>query len=326
MDKRPLGKTGLDITEVGLGCWQLAGDWRPVSELTAAEILSTAVDNGIRFFDTADVYGEGKSEQIIGRFLQSCSESIFVATKVGRTKALYPDKYTLEGITQHVERSHRRLKVDTLDLLQLHCVPPTILQQGEIFDWLDLLMQQGKIRHYGASVETIEEGLLCLEQPNLVSLQIIFNCLRQKPLETLLKKASEKKVGLIVRLPLASGLLSGKFSAETTFETDDPRHYNRDGDYFNVGEIFGGLEFAKGLDFVNAIRPWVPEGMNMAQMALRWILDFDAVTAVIPGATRPDQVLSNATASALPPLSKSLHQNLRDLYQNQVTAHVRGVY
>ena len=326
MKQRRLGKCGVKVTEVGLGCWQLAGDWHPVSESEAVAILKSAVDEGIRFFDTADVYGNGMSEHLIGRFLKDCPEPIFVATKVGRGGAIYPDHYSLKTVTQHIEGSLQRLGVEVLDLVQLHCVPTAVLQRGDIFGWLDILQEQGKILRWGASVETVDEALLCMEQPHLVSLQIILNCLRQKPVETILKVAERLGTGIIVRLPLASGLLSGKFNAETRFGEKDPRQYNKDGECFNVGEIFGGLPFDRGLAAVEQIRPWIPEGMTMAQMALRWLLDFEAVTTVIPGATRVEHVRSNAAASSLAPLPSGLHMKLRDLYWDQVHDHIRGGY
>jgi len=326
MKERRLGKSGRKVTEIGLGCWQLAGDWHPVSETAAMDILRSAVDTGIRFFDTADVYGNGMSERLIGRFRKECSEPMFVATKVGRGGEIYPNNYTLKTVTQHVEGSIQRLGVEALDLVQLHCIPPAVLQQGDIFGWLDILQEQGKILRWGASVETVEEALLCMEQPNLLSLQIIFNCLRQKPVETVLKVAERLGTGIIVRLPLASGLLSGKFDCSTRFGEKDPRHYNREGDVFNIGEIFGGLPFDKGLDIVEQIRSWIPEGMTMAQMALRWLLDFEAVTTVIPGATRPEQVQDNARAARLPSLPQGLHLKLRDLYWDHVHDHIRGGY
>ncbi len=326
MRERRLGKSGRKVTEIGLGCWQLAGDWHPVSEGTAVEILRTAMDAGIRFFDTADVYGNGMSERLIGRFLKTCSEPCFVATKVGRGGAMYPDNYTLKTLTQHVEGSIQRLGVEALDLVQLHCLPTTVLQRGDIFGWLDILQEQGKILKWGASVETVAEALLCMEQPHLTCLQIILNCLRQKPVETILQAAERLGTGIIVRLPLASGLLAGRYGPETHFGEKDPRHYNRDGDVFNVGEIFGGLPFDKGLDIIERIRSWVPEGMTMAQMALRWLLDFEAVTTVIPGATRADQVQGNAAAGTLPPLPQGLHIKLRDLYWDQVHDQIRGAY
>ena len=275
---------------MGLGCWQLGGtDWGNVEDKTAFDILSAAVDAGTDFFDTADVYGNGRSETLIGKFLQERKAKIFVATKLGRTGSLYPDKYTEANVRAATEASLQRLGVPTLDLTQLHCIPMEVLRRGEVFESLRKLQREGKIRHFGASVESMDEALLCLEQPGLVSLQIIFNIFRQKPIHTLFAKAKQKGVAIIVRLPLASGLLSGKLTKQSTFPQNDHRNYNRDGKFFNVGETFAGLPYEKGVELADTLKALVPGGLTMAQMAQRWILDFDAVSVVIPGASRPDQ-------------------------------------
>jgi len=326
MKQRKFGSTGLNIGEVGLGCWQFGGDFGHMEEKTAFQIMSTAVDNGMNFFDTADVYGDGRSETLIGRFLEKLEYKIFVATKFGRSGGVYPDKYTEQTLRQATESSLKRLKLTTLTLIQLHCIPIDILRDGEIFQWLDKLKQDGKIRHYGASVETIEEAILCLEKTNVSSLQIIFNIFRQKPIQELLPKAKMKNVAIIVRLPLASGLLAGKFTKETKFADSDHRNYNRDGQYFNVGETFAGLPFEKGVELADMLKPLVPNGMTMAQMAIRWILDHDAVSVVIPGASSPQQAQTNAKASALPPLSKELHKKLSEIYTKEVHKYIRGPY
>jgi aryl-alcohol dehydrogenase-like predicted oxidoreductase len=313
---------------MGLGCWQLGGaDWGgALDEEVAFNILAAAADCGVSFFDTADVYGNGRSETLIGRFLRQSRRDIFVATKLGRTSDLYPANYTEAGIRAATEASLKRLGVETLDLTQLHCIPTKILRQGEVFEWLRKLRIEGKIRYFGASVESMDEALLCLQQDGLVSLQIIFNIFRQKPIQSLFENAKAKGVALIIRLPLASGLLGGKLSLQSRFSRTDHRTYNRDGQAFNVGETFAGLPFEKGVLLADALKPLVPSGMTMAQMAQRWILDFDAVTVVIPGATRPDQARDNATASALPPLSAELHEKLRRFYENDVARHIRGPY
>lgn len=325
MNNRVFGKTGAVIGEVGLGCWQLGGDWGTVEEETAFGILETAMDTGVNFWDTANVYGGGRSETLIGRFQKAHPGQVFVATKLGRG-AIYPNGYTRAAVRQATEESLRRLGVEALDLTQLHCIPMAALQQGDIFDWLRELKQEGKIRNWGASVESMDEALVCLAQEGLASLQIIFNIFRQKPIQALFPLARAKGVAIIVRLPLASGLLSGKFTAETHFAASDHRNYNRDGQAFNVGETFAGLPFEKGVELADGLKPMVPAGLSMAHMALRWILDHEAVSVIIPGASRPDQVRSNAAASALAPLDGALHARLQAYYQEKVHPFIRGPY
>jgi aryl-alcohol dehydrogenase-like predicted oxidoreductase len=327
MKTRTFGKTGVPVSEMALGCWQLGGtDWGNVEDQTAFDILSAAVDSGVNFFDTADVYGNGRSETLIGHFLKESRAKIFVATKLGRTSALYPDKYTEAGVRAATEASLKRLGVSALDLTQLHCIPPQELRKGDVFEWLRKLQREGKIRHFGASVESMEEALVCLEQPGLVSLQIIFNIFRQKPIDALFPKAKEKGVAIIVRLPLASGLLSGKLTKHSRFPQNDHRNYNKDGQFFNVGETFAGLPYEKGVELADALKPLVPNGLTMAQMSQRWILDYDAVSVVIPGASRPDQARANAKVSDLPPLDAKLHQTLQRFYEHDAAPHIRGPY
>ncbi len=327
MKQRSFNHTGAMVSEVGLGCWQLGGtDWGNIDEKLAFDILAAAVDSGVNFLDTADVYGNGRSETLIGRFLKQRRERIFIATKLGRTAALYPDRYTEAGVTAATEASLKRLGVEALDLTQLHCVPTEVMRQGGIFEWLRKLQRQGKIKHFGASVESMDEALLCLEQEGLVSLQIIFNLFRQKPIDTLFPKAKKKGVAIIVRLPLASGLLSGKLTKETRFPKEDHRTYNRDGRYFNVGETFAGLPYDKAVELADALKPLVPPGLTMPQMAQRWILDFDAVTVVIPGASRPGQVKENVSVSDLSPLGAGLHEKLKEYYRQRVSGLIRGPY
>ena len=325
MNNRVFGKTGAVIGEVGLGCWQLGGDWGTVEEETAFGILETAMEMGVNFWDTANVYGGGRSETLIGRFRKAHPSQVFVATKLGRGE-IYPNGYTRAAVRQATEGSLRRLGVEALDLTQLHCIPMAALRQGDIFDWLRELKQEGKIRNWGASVESMDEALVCLEQEGLASLQIIFNIFRQKPIQALFPLARAKGVAIIVRLPLASGLLSGKFTAETHFAASDHRNYNRDGQAFNVGETFAGLPFEKGVELADGLKPMVPAGLSMAHMALRWILDHEAVSVIIPGASRPDQVRSNAAASALAPLDEALHARLQAYYQEKVHPFIRGPY
>ena len=327
MKYRTLGKNGFKVSEVGLGCWQLGADWgSPVDEATAEAIMSAAVESGVNFFDTANVYGGGRSETLIGNFIRQCREPIIVATKFGRGPGVYPDRYSEEALRRSVTDSLKRLGVGSLNLLQLHCVPTGILREGAIFDWLRRIKQDGLIQHFGASVETVEEGLICLEQDGLLSLQVIFNIFRQRLIKELLPQAKVKGVGIIVRLPLASVLLTGKFSEGTTFLESDHRMYNRDGQHFNVGETFAGLPFAKGVDLADRLKALVPERLTMTEMALRWILDHDAVSVVIPGASTPEQARANAAASQLPPLGQALHQSLSAFYKDRIHKHIRGPY
>jgi aryl-alcohol dehydrogenase-like predicted oxidoreductase len=328
MNQRPLGKTGVSVSEVGLGCWQIGGgDWGTVSDEEALATLQAAVESGVNFFDTADVYGGGRSETLIGRFLKESAIKPFVATKLGRASDPgWPGNFTEKSMRAHTEASLNRLGVETLDLTQLHCIPTEALKQGEVFETLRKLKSEGKIRNFGVSVETMEEAVFCAQQEGVASLQIIFNIFRQKPIDTLFDIAKKNRIGIIVRLPIASGLLAGKYTKETHFAPSDHRTYNRDGQAFNVGETFAGLPFEKGVELAEKIKPLVPEGMTMAQMALRWCLDFDAVSAIIPGAKNPEQARQNASVSVLPPLSKELHAELRKLYQKEVAEHIRGPY
>lgn len=327
MKHRLFNNTGIETFEVGLGTWQLGGAaWGDIDEKSALKVLKIASSHGIHFLDTADVYGKGRSERLIGKFIKESSDDIFVATKLGR----FPEpggeaNYSLNTFRAHTEASLKRLGVERIDLTQLHCIPDELLKSGEAFDWLRTLQQEGKIRYFGASVETAEEAEICMQQEDLTSLQIIFNIFRRKPIR-FFEEAKEKKVALIVRLPLASGLLSGKYSKQTTFPENDHRNFNRDGQQFNVGETFAGLPFEKGVEIAESLKPWVPEGMTMAQMALRWVLDFDAVSVVIPGARNLSQVRDNAAVSDMPPLSPELHNRLKTFYEEEVKDSIRGPY
>lgn len=317
----------ISISEVGLGTWQLGADWGEVADSDAQAILDTAVENGINFFDTADVYGLGLSENRIREFIARTGTEMTIATKLGRfPEPGWPDNFTRENLEKHVEASIERLGVDALDLTQLHCIPTDLLVDNDVFESLRQIKQVGKIKRFGASVESMEEADFCLEQEGLSSLQIIFNIYRQKPIKTLFEKAQAKNVALIVRLPLASGMLSGRFSENTTFAENDHRNYNKDGDCFNVGETFAGIPFDKGLELTARLQEIVPDDVPLSELAMRWILDFDAVSVVIPGATKTSQVVSNARASTMEPLSDELHQQLKDFYENEVTEHIRGVY
>lgn len=329
MQQRTLGNSGLQISEVGLGCWQLGGaDWGEVSEAEAMDTLNAAVDSGITFFDTADVYGLGRSERLIGQFLKTRSQSVTVATKIGRfPEPGWPENFSLGVFRRHTDACLERLGVEALDLLQLHCIPTEVLKQGEVFDWLRTLQQEGKIQRFGVSVESMDEALFCLQQPGLTSLQIIFNLFRQKPIETLFAASQEAGIGIIARIPLASGLLAGKYTLDTPFPESDHRVYNRDGQFFNVGETFAGLPFETGVALADELKPLVPDGWDMVQMALRWCLNYDAVSTIIPGARNPQQAQANAAVSDLPALSPDLHEQLRQFYQEKAIASaIRGPY
>ena len=332
MQRRQLGPDGLAVPEIGLGCWQLGGGWsNDWDDGIAQQTLQAAYDAGVRFIDTADVYGDGASERSIGRFLAGHRSAgrgdadLVVATKLGRA-GIYPDGYTRASLRAATQRSLERLGVDALDLTQLHCVPTDVLRQGHVFDWLRELQQEGLIKRWGASVESVEEGLICLEQDGLASLQVIFNVFRQKPAQALFPQAAAKRVGIIVRLPLASGLLGGKITRATTFRDDDHRNFNRDGAMFNVGETFAGLELERGIAATEQVAALVPARMTMAQMALRWILDHPAVSTVIPGASRPEQVRANVDAARVAPLPAALHEQLAGVYRAHVRDFIRGPY
>lgn len=322
MKTRRLGKTGYDVSEIGLGCWQLGGDFGPVGDETANAILDHALAAGITFWDTADVYGGGLSESRIGAHAKG--PLVKVATKLGRSGALFPDHYSKEAVRESLEASAQRLGVRRLDLAQLHCVPPEVLREGSIFAWMDELKTEGLVAHWGASVETLEEGLLCLEQPGCATLQIIFNLFRQDAAEKLLPLAAERDVGIIVRLPLASGLLTGKYDKNTRFEETDHRNYNRDGAAFSVGETFSGIPFERGVELVAQLNGLAPEGMPMSQFALRWILDHPQVSTVIAGVSKPAQIADNVEASERKSLFPALRKQLGEWYAEKVRPEIRG--
>ena len=318
MKSRTLGKSGIRVSEIGLGCWQLGGDFGPVGDDRAKQILETARTEGIDFWDTADVYGAGLSERRIAPFLGSADFQPTVATKVGRSGDLFPDGYSKDKVRANIEGSARRLGVEAIDLVQLHCVPAEVLRAGDLLAWMEDFQSEGLIRHFGASVETIDDALAAARHPGLTSLQIIFNLFRQDAIEKLFPVAEANDVGIIVRLPLASGVLAGKMSRETAFAESDHRHYNRHGEFFSQGETFSGIPFETALDLVEHIRTLVPDGMSMAQMAMRWLLDHPAVSTVITGASRPEQVTENASVSDLSPLSSELHARLTYFYWAEV--------
>jgi aryl-alcohol dehydrogenase-like predicted oxidoreductase len=312
---------------VGLGTWQIGAGWGEVTEETAFATMRAALDAGTTFFDSADVYGMGRSETLIGRFLKETRAPLYVATKFGRfSPPGWPQNFTRDVVRQHTEASLQRLGVETIDLTQLHCLPTEVMERGEIFAWLRELKREGKIRDFGASVESMDQARICLRHEGIASLQIIFNIFRQKPIGALFDEAKRKQVAIIVRLPLASGLLGGKMTKATSVPDNDHRNFNRDGQKFNVGETFAGLPFAKGVELTDALRPLVPAGMTLGEMALRWCLDFDAVSVVIPGAKNPEQARQNARGSSVPPLTPELHAQLADFYSREVAAHIRGLY
>lgn len=328
MFHRPFRKDGPLVSEVGIGCWQIGGtEWGDVTDDQAVTTLHAAADAGITFIDTADIYGGGRSERLIGRFLRERSdrERFFIASKLGRrSDPGWPENFSPATVRQHTEDSLQRLGIEALDLTQTHCLPLEEMKRQTVFETLAGLQRAGKIRGFGASVETIDEARQCLEVPGLASLQIIFNIFRQQPIHDLFPLAVEKDVALIIRLPLASGMLAGKFSAESKFAPTDHRHFNRNGESFNVGETFSGVPWELGLQVVDQFRALVPAGATMAQWALRWCLDHPAVTVVIPGAKHPDQARQNAASSDLAPLSTETHQHIQEVFERRVRPMIKG--
>ena len=319
MDTRPLGTTGTDVTEVGLGTWEIGGDWGDVAERRAREAIRAALDAGVTFLDT----GDGRSERLIREVVADRDEEPFVATKAGRRLDPHlADGYTEANLRGFVDDSRERLGVETLDLVQLHCPPTDVYYQPETFEALETLRDEDRIDHYGVSVERVEEALKAVEYPGVETVQIIFNPFRQRPRETFFREAAARNVGVVVRVPLASGLLTGALSADTEFPENDHRNFNRDGDAFDVGETFAGVPYEDGLEAVDAVEPLVPDGMSMAQFTLRWILDHDAVSTVIPGSSSPEHVRDNVAAAALPRLSADRHAAVRDVYDEFVRGHV----
>jgi aryl-alcohol dehydrogenase-like predicted oxidoreductase len=332
MKQRPFGRSGVTVSEVGLGTWQLGGtEWGDLPEDDALAILHAAAATGVTLFDTADIYGGGRSETLIGRYLRETGAPIRIATKLGRRQDApngWPQNFTRDSIFRHTEESLKRLGVPRVFLQQFHCIPTDELRKGHVFDHARALQTAGLVDHWGVSVETVEEGLLCLDQPGCAALQVIFNVFRQKPLDELLPKAKAKGVAILARVPLASGLLTGKFRPGQRFGEKDHRHFNADGQAFHVGETFAGVPLARGLELVEKVKALLApdESRTLGELALRWVLDCDAVTSVIPGATRAEQVRSNARASGLPPLTADQHRRLADLYRAEVAPAVRGAY
>ena len=315
MEQRTLGKTARSVSTVGLGTWQLGADWGDVDPKDATAILHAAVDSGITFFDTADVYGDGRSEQTIGAFLaDNPGLDITVATKMGRRMEQLPENYTLANFRQWIDRSRTNLRRDTLDLVQLHCPPSSVYSDAEVYDALDTLVSEGAIRNYGVSVERTDEALAALKHGNIATIQIILNAFRLKPLDEVLPAAKEAGVGIIVRVPLASGLLSGKYSKDTTFAENDHRNYNITGSSFDVGETFSGVDFNTGLTAVKEFEDLVPDGVTTAQAAIAWIVAQDGVSTVIPGARTVEQARANAGAADTGDLGARLNDGVHDIY------------
>jgi len=323
MEKRRLGKTGWDASVVGFGAWAIGADWGEVGDDTSREALRAAAESGVNFFDTADVYGDGRSERLVAELRKELGDSIFIATKAGRRA---PEQrleyYTPENLIAWTNRSRENLQMETLDLVQLHCPPTDVFYHPEVFAALDDLVASRAIAHYGVSVERVEEGLKAIEFPGVQSVQIIYNAFRQRPAELFLGEAARRRVGVLARLPLSSGMLAGKMTRATAFAADDHRAFNREGAAFDRGETFSGIDFETGLAAVEELRALVPAGVSMASFALRWILMNPAVTCVIPGAKRPEQVEDNARAAALPALDAATMAAVQAIYDRRLRALV----
>lgn len=323
MNYRTLGRTGWKVSDISFGTWAIGGSWGQVDDNESIAALHAAIDCGVNFLDTADVYGDGRSERLIAKLKKERKDEILVATKAGRRLSPHTaDGYNEKNLTEFVNRSLMNLSTDCLDLVQLHCPPTDVYYRPEVFDALDCLVEAGKIRHYGVSVERVEEGLKAIEYPNVKTVQIIFNCFRQRPAGLFFEQAAKRNVGILARVPLASGLLTGKLRRDSRFAADDHRNFNRQGQAFDVGETFSGVDYDLALDSVEQLRDILPAGMTLSQFALRWILMFDAVTCAIPGGKRADQVIENCHASDLPPLPQETMEAVKRLYQRRIGALV----
>jgi len=319
MKYRPLGRTGWKVSAVSFGAWAIGADWGTVNDKDSLDALNRAIDLGVNFIDTADVYGDGRSERLVAQLKRDRREKIFIATKAGRRLNPHTaDGYNCKNLTRFVERSLKNLKTDAIDLLQLHCPPTEVYYRPEVFGYLDDLVKQGKLRHYGVSVEKVEEALKAIEYPNVKTVQIIFNIFRQRPDELFFEQAKKRKVGILARVPLASGMLTGKMKLDTKFESNDHRKYNRHGESFDRGETFSGVDYRTGLDAVEEIKRLVPHSMTLTQFALRWILMFDAVTCAIPGAKTPVQVEENFGAADFPAFSKKTMSDVKKIYDEHI--------
>ncbi|MGP3778118.1 aldo/keto reductase [Halanaerobium saccharolyticum] len=327
MKYRKLGKTGFEVSEVSFGGWAIGGSWGDVEDDQSIAALEEAVEQGINFFDTADVYGDGRSERLMAKLRKETDKPIHIATKAGRRLDPHvAEGYNKENLYKFVDRSLKNLDVDTIDLLQLHCPPTEVYAQEEVFEALEEMVEAGKIKNYGVSVEKVEEAMKALEYENLATVQIIYNMFRHKPADEFFAKAKEKNVGIICRVPLASGLLTGKFSKDSTFAEDDHRNYNRDGEAFDKGETFSGVDFELGLKAVDELEKIKPEGLTMAQFALKWILMNDAVSCVIPGGKKPWQVKDNAAASEADDLSDEVMARVDEIYDEYIRDSVHHLW
>ena len=327
MQFRTLGRTGWKVSAISFGAWAIGGTWGSVEDSESLAALNTAVDQGVNFFDTADVYGDGHSERLLAQLKRDRKEEIIIATKAGRR--LNPhvaEGYNRANLTAFIERSLKNLNTEAIDLLQLHCPPTAVYYMPETFGGLDDLVKAGKLRYYGVSVEKVEEALKAIEFPGVQSVQIIFNIFRQRPADLFFEQAKQKQVGILARLPLSSGMLSGKMTRQTAFSSDDHRQFNRHGESFDRGETFSGVDYDAALDFVEELRGVVPGGMSMAQFAMRWILMHDAVTCAIPGAKRPSQALENCAAAELPPLDQKTMSAVKDLYDRRIKGLVHQIW
>jgi len=319
MKYRELGRTGWKVSEISFGAWAIGGAWGDVDDKESLAALHAALDGGVNFFDTADVYGDGRSERLMAKLRKERKEKFYIATKAGRRLPKQtPEGYNRENLTGWIERSLRNLETETIDLLQLHCPHTEVFYRPEVFGILDDLVKAGKIRYYGVSVEKVEEALKAIEFPGVQTAQIIFNIFRQRPAELFFPEAQRRKVGILARVPLASGMLSGKFTRDSKFEKDDHRNFNRRGEAFDRGETFSGVDYETGLKAVEELKAFVPAGATLAQLALRWILEFPAVTCAIPGAKRPAQVAENIAASDLEPSSKATMKRIQALYDGEI--------
>ncbi|PWK16860.1 aryl-alcohol dehydrogenase-like predicted oxidoreductase [Arcicella aurantiaca] len=328
MKYRKLGKTGFDISEISLGTWQVGGKWGDdFNHQTAEAILNSAIDSGINFIDTADVYGDGESEKAVGKFVKSRSERIFVATKCGRQLNPHVNEaYQPAVLRKFVENSLKNMGLETLDLIQLHCPPTEVYYRPEIFELFDRLKEEGKILNLGISVEKVEEALKGIEYDNVTSVQIIFNVFRQRPAELFFEQAKKKNVGIIVRVPLASGLLTGKFSKQSTFTAGDHRNFNRNGEMFDKGETFSGIDYETGLNAVEELKALFPNQENLAPVALQWILQHEAVSTIIPGASRPEQVSANLDALNFPALTQQQTADINAVYEKYIKKSVHQLW
>lgn len=324
MKYRKLGKTDFEISEISLGTWQVGGKWGSgFDDKKADATINTAIDNGVNFIDTADVYENGLSEKAVGRVVRSRSERIFVATKCGRQISPHVNEnYTPQALTKYVEESLKRTGFEALDLIQLHCPPTEVYYRPEIFETFDRLKDQGKILNFGVSVEKVEEAIKAIEYPNVSTVQIIFNLFRQRPSELFFREAKRKNIGIIARVPLASGLLTGKFDSNTHFDKDDHRNFNRNGEAFDRGETFAGLDYEEGLKAVDELKELFPEVKNLAPIALQWILQFEEISCTIPGASKKEHLLSNLSVYDRPPLAAETFQKMNDIYKKRIKPSV----